>query len=76
MTLYDFIKLGEKERAEETWKGTFLSSRNEGEYKVILYKLESFYVEVYYNNELNKIHKLRPFKTTERLHQYFNPLLN
>jgi hypothetical protein len=76
MTLYDFVKLDDQERAEAVWKGNFIAAREEGEYRVIIYKLETFFVEVYYHKPLNSIQKLRPFKTTRRLAPYFFSRLN
>jgi hypothetical protein len=76
MNLFEFIALDNSDRAEAVWNGNFIAAREEGEYRVMLYKLESFFVEVYYHRELNSIQKLRPFKTTRRLHPYFDVLKN
>jgi hypothetical protein len=64
MTLDEFRKLSEADQANATWGGEFLSSRIEAGYKVLLYAVPLFYVEVYHSDKLNKILKLRAFNTT------------
>ena len=76
MTLYDFIKLDEEQKAIAVWQGNFLAFREEKGCKVLLYKMDSLYVEVYYNNEHNMIRWIRPFKTHALLSKYFDSTLN
>lgn len=76
MTLYEFILLTEDEQVNIVWEGELFLSREEGEHKILLYKVYSFYVEVYYNSDTNKIEKFNPFSSKQRLNLYFDLLQN
>ena len=71
MTLYDFIALPEGGQAEATWQGDFLMTRNEIGHTIALYKVDRFYVEVYYNKFTNEIDGFSPFSTKDKLALYF-----
>jgi hypothetical protein len=52
MTLYQYNDLSEQQRYEALWKdGAMVDQKIEDGYKVILYQLFSFYVELYYHQE-------------------------
>lgn len=71
MTLYDFILLAPEQQADATWKrGSFIAVGDKGSMKVLLYQLDSFYVEVYYNCEKGKIEEFRCFDSTYYLEPY------
>lgn len=70
MTLYEFNGLDEMEQAEAVWEGVFISDREDEEHKILLYQVDSFYVEVFYHKEYNVIRKFRSFSSTEQLHPY------
>ncbi len=73
MTLYHYNDLDEAEQPEAIWEhGVMIGDRNEGEYKIILYQLFSFYVELYYHIEHNVLKRLRSFSSTECLDAYIN----
>jgi hypothetical protein len=55
MTLYQFLQLDEMEQAEALWKSIMIADRIEGEYRLILYQRDSFYLEVWYHMEDNDI---------------------
>jgi hypothetical protein len=74
LTLYQFNSLTEPERY---WhienKGVFLEvSRPEGIYRVALFELYGFYVEVWLNQKTDRINKTNSFKTTKRLDLYLS----
>ncbi len=48
----------------------FIAERREGVLTILLYQLYSFYVEVYYQQDLNEIQRLRTFSNTELLEPY------
>jgi len=48
----------------------FIAERKEGVLTILLYQLYSFYVEVYYQQDLNEIQKIRTFSNTELLEPY------
>ena len=56
---------------EAIWDdGVHSGERVEGEHKIILYRIFSFYVELYYHMEFNVLRKLRSFSSVEYLDAY------
>lgn len=76
MTLYDFILLDEDRQAEAVWQGEFITFREEPQVMVMLYRVHSFYVEVFYSNQDNAITRFNPFRSKARLGLYFTASLN
>ncbi len=75
MTLYQYNALDECEQHEAIWdNGVHIGERIEGEYKIILYQLFSFYVELRYHMEQNVLKGLRSFNNTELLMPYISTL--
>lgn len=73
MTLYEYILLRPEDQAKATWQyGAFIAVADKGPLKVLLYQIDSFYVEVYYNCELGKIEELRSFDSTDHLEPYLS----
>jgi hypothetical protein len=70
VTLYEFKALPEIEQAEAVWSGIFLDYRDEELYRILLYGLDSFYVEVYYHALNNLISHFCSFTTTRLLEPY------
>jgi len=71
MTIEEFYDLDELEQHEELWDhGVQIGERLEGHFKVILYQIHSFYIELYYHIEYNCIRKLYAFDDTDELHYY------
>jgi hypothetical protein len=71
MTLYEYMILSPEEQANVTWKyGAFIAVADKGSLKVLLYQLDSFYVEVYYNCQLGRIEEFRGFHSTDELEPY------
>ncbi len=46
--------------------------RIEGEHKIVLYQIFSFYVELYYHMEFNVLRRLKSFSSVELLDAYLN----
>jgi hypothetical protein len=60
MTLYQFNLLDQTERAEILWdKGVHLANRQEKDFKILLYQVDGFYVEVWYDVNRNEISRLK-----------------
>lgn len=74
MTLYDFIALDDEAKANSVWDGIHLENRFDGEFDVMLYDLGGFYVEVYYNSEINQIVRLRPFSKVSNVEPYLKTI--
>ena len=73
MGLYQFNLLSENERAALLWEsGVYLDTRTADGYRVNLYALGAFYVEVFYNPATNQLEKFRSFASTNQLEPYLN----
>lgn len=70
LTRDDFEHLTDHEKAEAVWRGTFLADREDAGHKLQLYSLDSFYVEVSYCPEENRITAFRAFTQTQQLAPY------
>jgi hypothetical protein len=71
MTLNEYLLLRPEERADITWKyGAFIAMADKGFLKVLLYQINSFYVEVYYNCDLGRVEEFRCFDSTDGLEPY------
>ena len=70
MTLYQFNALDERTQAEMVWNGAFVGKRNDETHDILLYQVDSFYVEVYYHRANNLISHMRPFSSTDQLSPY------
>ena len=75
MTLYQFNTLDETEQHNAVWNhGVMVGDRVEGEHRVILYQLFSFYVELYYHVKMNVLLRLCSFSNTESLDVYLDQI--
>jgi hypothetical protein len=74
MTVRDFQALDSIGQGEALLQGTYLESRKEVGYKVSLYAVGNFYVEVYYSEVLNEIFQLVPFSSVTLLEPYLGNL--
>jgi hypothetical protein len=74
LTLYQFKALSGFEQAEAVWTGTLLAHREEGFFRILLYQVDSFYVEVYYHKAGNVLSSFRPFTTTKLLEPYLQDI--
>ena len=64
------------DRAGYTWdKGIYLASRTKNNYSINLYHLDKFFVEVYYNPEMNYLEKIRSFKSKKCLEVYLDKII-
>ena len=67
MTLNQFNQLDEMEQIEAVWSGKHLATRHDEIHDILLYQIDGFFVEVYYNNEYNKIRKFEPIADKKQL---------
>jgi len=74
MTLYEFNLLDEMEQAEAVWEGVHIGEREDEEHKILLYQIDSFYVEVFYHKEYNVIRRFRSFASMEQLEPYLGKM--
>jgi hypothetical protein len=71
LTLYDFNGMDKKMQAEAVFtEGVYVDDRDEDGLKVQLYRLGSFYVEVFYDPKRNEITRYHSFKSPGQLAVY------
>jgi hypothetical protein len=71
MTLDDFNALDEQKQASSIMdRGVFLAYRLYKEFKIFLYQIDDFYVEVYYNNRYNLVQGFGSFEYSSSLDPY------
>lgn len=75
MTLYQFLAMNEMEQQEAIWQGVHIADREDEEHKILLYQIDSFYVEVFYHVEYNCIRRYRPFASTDLLEPYLEKMI-
>lgn len=72
MTLYDFIALGKECQPNAVWQhGSFLAMRQEDGFRLALYEMDDFFVQVQYDPDKNEIVKVTPFKSMRMLEPYW-----
>ena len=70
-----FDTLSKENQQNEVLKnGTFLMEREDGPFRIMLYQLDGFYVEVYFFNLYNKVAFFQTFEDTDALHPYFEQI--
>ncbi len=74
MTNYQFNALNDPQKADAVWDGTYLGDRQDDNHSILLYEVDSFYVEVYYHKEFNNITRFRSFITTDLLEPYLRQI--
>jgi len=70
ITPFDFQGMSLDERAEAVWKGTYIDERTDKQHKILLYRLESFYAEVFYDAASNQITTIECFTSNDQLKPY------
>ena len=69
--MYQFNCLDEVRQIEVVWSGgVLIGARQDGVCKILLYQIDSFYVEVYYQYFRGKMTKLKSFTDTDLLDPY------
>lgn len=72
ITLYDFMGMDDNQRGEATFANPYLGDREENGLIIQLYRIDAFYVEVFYDPIANQITRFRPFATNELLLPYID----
>ncbi|HUQ97155.1 MAG TPA: hypothetical protein VM010_05790 [Chitinophagaceae bacterium] len=72
----DFFNALSKKAQQEMLlaQGTFLAERKDGPFRIMLYQLESFYVEVHFFNLYNKVAFFSAFETLDALEPYLETI--
>jgi hypothetical protein len=58
------------EQSEAIWDAKLAGSREDAVYRILLYRIDNFYVEVFYHKEHNVIKKFHPFNNKQELQPY------
>lgn len=75
MTLDDFNALDERKQADIIMHdGVFLDYRWYKEFKIFLYQISDFYVEVYYNHRYNLVQGFGGFEYSSSLDPYLGKI--
>ena len=75
MTMYQFNCLDEVRQIEVLWSaGVLIGSRQEGFHKILLYQIDAFYVEVFYQYFKGKMVKTKSFADTDQLDPYLSSI--
>jgi len=74
MSLYEFNALNEMEQAKAVWDGMFVADREDEEHRILLYQIDSFYVEVYYHKQDNALKRFRSFSSINQLDPYLDKI--
>ena len=75
MTLYDFEELDVQDQADSLCEhGVFLSERKNERYLILLYQIDGFYIEVYFNKDKGKIVRFRSFLSPDQLFPYLKKI--
>jgi len=70
MTLREFQLTDEQQQAQKLMDAVCVAGRDDGDQKVLLYQLDSFYVEVFYNPRHQLITDFRSFDDVDKLDAY------
>ncbi len=63
MTLYEFNLIDKEDQCHTVWNnGTFIDSVTSGDFKMVLYAIDKFFIEVQYDSERNRIIGMKSFK--------------
>ena len=70
MTIYQFNDLTEMEQIEVIWTVPAIAERKENGYKIFLFQVDSFYVELYHHIQRDATERIRSFSSEELLLPY------
>ena len=73
--MYQFNCLDDVRQIELLWSaGVLIGARQEGLHKVLLYQIDGFYVEVFYQYFQGKMVKIKSFSQTDQLDPYLKSI--
>jgi len=75
MTLNEFKALNLNDQAETTWQhGVLLDDRQEGKRYMILYRIDNFFAEIHYDQDMNEITGIKSFASDTPLQPYLDKI--
>lgn len=73
ITLAEFDKLAAEDQAFLVWlDGVYLDQYEDGTFTILLFKVEGYYVEVFYHQTRGEVYGYRGFDSTDHLDPYLN----
>jgi len=73
MTLCEFNLLGEMEQAKAIWSGTHVATRQDEEHEILLFQIDGFFVEVFFDRTYETISKIEAIGNINQLTLYLDP---
>ena len=73
MTLCEFNLLDENEKANVIWLGTRVAIRRDDEHEIVLFQIDGFFVEVFFNRTYDVIRKIEAIENIDQLLLYLKP---
>jgi hypothetical protein len=74
MTLEHFQLLDELEQIDQIISGVCIGGRDAGIYKILLFQVSNFYVEVYFNKHERYITRFAAFDDMDKLEPYLSKM--
>jgi len=74
MTLSEFLTLGDLDRAAAVRNGIAVADREDESYKIILYQIDGFYIEVYCDKKRRDLARVLVFSSVEHLGPYLEEI--
>jgi len=73
MSFYEFSQLDKDYQAQKVWSfGKHIATKYSSIYAILLWQMETFYVEIYYDRIDKKIESVRSFLSIEPITPYLN----
>ena len=75
MTIYNFNRLDAVNKVDALiHHSELIDKRNDEQFRILLYQIDGFYVEVYYDIAYNKIRKIKSFTSIGLLKPYLQKI--
>ena len=74
VTLYEFNMMNRDRQAATVWGGVHIGDRHDDHHDILLYQVDGFYVEVYYDRTENIIVTFRSFSNITQLEPYLEKI--
>jgi hypothetical protein len=75
MDLREFQLMNLNDQVDTTWdQGILLGHREEGKQNMILYRIDNFFSEIHYDQDMNEIIGIRSFESDAPLQPYLDKI--
>lgn len=73
MTLCEFNLLDETHQTHAIWSGVRVAKRHDEEHEIVLFQIDDFFVEVFFNMTYDVIRKIEAVENIDQLLLYLKP---